>query len=66
MSPTIQKPVPAFTVSALVDGAFKPFKQVSLSDFLGQWYLLYPHFVHHGLPFLTCQFFRVILMFYPL
>jgi peroxiredoxin (alkyl hydroperoxide reductase subunit C) len=37
MSPTIQKPAPAFTVTALIDGAFK---QVSLSDYLGQWYFL--------------------------
>jgi peroxiredoxin (alkyl hydroperoxide reductase subunit C) len=35
MSPTIQNPAPAFTVTALIDGAFK---QVSLSDYLGQWY----------------------------
>jgi peroxiredoxin (alkyl hydroperoxide reductase subunit C) len=41
MTPTIQKPAPAFTVSALVDGGFK---QVSLADFLGQWYPLYPRF----------------------
>jgi hypothetical protein len=35
MSPTIQNPAPAFSVTALVDGGFK---QVSLSDYLGQWY----------------------------
>ncbi|KAH9987052.1 peroxiredoxin [Russula vinacea] len=37
MSPTIQSPAPAFTVTALVDGAFK---QVSLSDYAGQWVIL--------------------------
>ena len=36
MSPTIQSPAPAFSVTALVDGAFK---QVSLADYLGQWYV---------------------------
>jgi peroxiredoxin (alkyl hydroperoxide reductase subunit C) len=34
MSPAIQHPAPAFTVTALIDGAFK---EVSLSDYLGQW-----------------------------
>jgi len=37
MSPTIQSPAPAFSVNALVDGAFK---QVSLADYLGQWVIL--------------------------
>jgi len=37
MSPAIQHPAPAFTVTALVDGAFK---EVSLSDYLGQWVIL--------------------------
>jgi len=37
MSPTIQSPAPAFSVTALVDGAFK---QVSLADYLGQWVIL--------------------------
>ncbi|KAI9510350.1 2-cysteine peroxiredoxin [Russula earlei] len=37
MSPTIQNPAPAFTVNALVDGAFK---EVSLSDYRGQWVIL--------------------------
>ncbi|KAN0114198.1 Thioredoxin-like fold [Russula decolorans] len=37
MSPVIQSPAPAFTVSALVDGGFK---QVSLSDYIGQWVIL--------------------------
>ncbi|KAH9981797.1 peroxiredoxin [Russula compacta] len=37
MSPTIQNPAPAFTVSAFVDGAFK---EVSLSDYIGQWVIL--------------------------
>ena len=35
MSPIIQNPAPAFTVSAFVDCAFK---EVSLSDYIGQWY----------------------------
>ena len=35
MSPIIQNPAPAFTVSAFIDGAFK---QVSLSDYISQWY----------------------------
>ncbi|KAH8988313.1 2-cysteine peroxiredoxin [Lactarius hatsudake] len=33
MSPTIQNPAPVFSVTALVDGAFK---EVSLADYLGQ------------------------------
>jgi len=37
MSPTIQSPAPAFSVTALVDGVFK---QVSLADYLGQWVIL--------------------------
>ncbi|KAI0292354.1 peroxiredoxin [Multifurca ochricompacta] len=37
MSPTIQSPAPAFTVTALVDNAFT---DVSLSDYLGQWVIL--------------------------
>ncbi|KAH9021961.1 2-cysteine peroxiredoxin [Lactarius pseudohatsudake] len=37
MSPTIQKPAPVFSVTALVDGAFK---EVSLADYLGQWVIL--------------------------
>ena len=36
MSPTIQSPAPVFSVTALVDGAFK---EVSLADYLGQWYI---------------------------
>ena len=36
MSPVIQSPAPAFTVTAFVDGGFK---QVSLSDYVGQWYV---------------------------
>ena len=47
MSPTIQSPAPAFTVTAVVDGAFK---QVSLSDYLGQWYIFS---FCDGLPLLT-------------
>ena len=35
MSPIIQNPAPAFTISAFVDGAFK---DVSLSDYFSQWY----------------------------
>jgi peroxiredoxin (alkyl hydroperoxide reductase subunit C) len=38
MSPIIQSPAPAFTVTALVDGEFK---QVSLSDYVGQWFVLF-------------------------
>ncbi|KAF8263207.1 peroxiredoxin [Lactarius quietus] len=37
MSPIIQSPAPAFKVTALVDGAFK---EVSLTDFHGQWVIL--------------------------
>ncbi|KAI0275832.1 peroxiredoxin [Russula aff. rugulosa BPL654] len=37
MSPVIQSPAPAFSVTALVDGGFK---QVSLSDYTGQWVIL--------------------------
>ncbi|KAH8978119.1 2-cysteine peroxiredoxin [Lactarius hatsudake] len=37
MSPTIQNPAPVFSVTALVDGAFK---EVSLADYLGQWVIL--------------------------
>ena len=36
MSPTIQNPAPAFTVTAFVEGALK---EVSLSDYLGKWYI---------------------------
>jgi hypothetical protein len=36
MSPTIQSPAPVFSVTALIDGAFK---EVSLADYLGQWWL---------------------------
>ncbi|KAH9052559.1 2-cysteine peroxiredoxin [Lactarius vividus] len=37
MSPTIQNPAPVFSVTALVDSAFK---EVSLADYLGQWVIL--------------------------
>ncbi|KAI9433191.1 peroxiredoxin [Lactarius indigo] len=37
MSPTIQSPTPVFSVTALIDGAFK---EVSLADYLGQWVIL--------------------------
>ncbi|KAH9954988.1 thioredoxin-like protein [Lactifluus volemus] len=37
MSPAIQNPAPAFTVTAFVEGAFK---EVSLSDYLGKWVIL--------------------------
>jgi len=45
MSPVIQSPAPAFTVTALVDGAFK---QVSLSDYIGQWYTIIHSFLHRS------------------
>ena len=41
MSPTIQSPAPVFEVTALVDGAFK---EVSLTDFHGQWWLFFTRF----------------------
>ena len=41
MSPTIQSPAPVFKVTALVDGAFK---EVSLTDFHGQWWLFFTRF----------------------
>lgn len=34
MVATVQKPAPAFTATAVVDSQFK---DISLSDFLGQW-----------------------------
>ena len=41
MSPVIQSPAPAFTVTAFADGQLK---QVSLSDYIGQWYsILLPY-----------------------
>ncbi|KAH9033799.1 2-cysteine peroxiredoxin [Lactarius pseudohatsudake] len=36
MFPTIQNPAPVFSVTSLVDGAFK---EVSLADYPGQWWL---------------------------
>jgi peroxiredoxin (alkyl hydroperoxide reductase subunit C) len=42
MSPVIQSPAPAFTVTAHVDGEFK---QVTLSDYIGQWYSIYYPFL---------------------
>jgi hypothetical protein len=36
MTPAIQHPAPAFTVTALVDGEFK---EVSLKDYVGRWYI---------------------------
>ncbi len=36
MSPSLQNPAPAFTVTAFIDGAFK---EVSLVDYIGQWWL---------------------------
>ena len=64
MSPIIQNPAPAFTVSAFIDGAFK---EVSLSDYISQWYSKLLFFFFSWLPpycFLTMFNFRVILMFY--
>ncbi|OJT07227.1 Peroxiredoxin 1 [Trametes pubescens] len=38
MVATVQKPAPAFTATAVVDSQFK---DISLSDFLGQWVVLF-------------------------
>ncbi|KAH9957582.1 thioredoxin-like protein [Russula dissimulans] len=38
MTPAIQHPAPAFTVTALVDGEFK---EVSLKDYVGRWVFLF-------------------------
>ncbi|KAH9938740.1 peroxiredoxin [Epithele typhae] len=38
MVATVQKPAPAFKASAIVDGLFK---EVALSDYLGQWVILF-------------------------
>ncbi len=62
MSPVIQSPAPTFTVTALVDGAFK---QVSLSDYIGQWYTIF-HSIPSSFAVSDVSKFRVILMFYPL
>ncbi len=37
MVATVQKPAPAFKGTAVVDGLFQ---DISLSDYLGQWYVL--------------------------
>lgn len=35
MSAQVQRPAPAFTAPTVIDGQFK---DVSLADYLGQWY----------------------------
>lgn len=38
MVATVQKPAPAFKASAVIDGQFQ---DISLSDYLGQWFVLF-------------------------
>jgi peroxiredoxin (alkyl hydroperoxide reductase subunit C) len=38
MAVVVQRPAPAFTATAVVEGEFK---EVSLSEYLGQWYVSY-------------------------
>ena len=36
----VQRPAPGFKATAVVEGQFK---EISLSDFLGQWYVFFGH-----------------------
>lgn len=43
----VQKPAPAFKTTAVVEGTFK---DVALSDFLGQWCVLLVHYTNTVVP----------------
>jgi hypothetical protein len=55
----VQRPAPAFKAEVVKEGGFE---QVSLSDFLGQWYVRLDVVRLRVLPSLS----RVVLLFYPM
>jgi hypothetical protein len=60
MPALVQRPAPTFTAEAVVEGTFA---QVSLQDFLGQWYEPRLSIICVVLCLLP---YRVVLLFYPM
>lgn len=59
----VQRPAPAFTATAVAEGEFK---DISLSEFVGQWYASFTRqtFVRAWLTLTLSA--RVVLFFYPM
>ena len=58
----VQRPAPTFTAASVADGLFQ---DISLSDYLGQWYEPLTTFRRIAL-LITDSFPRVVLLFYPM
>ena len=62
MPALVQRPAPTFKAEAVVDGMFI---DISLADYLGQWYVFFFLLTFTSMANSELHFHRVVLLFYP-